>query len=255
MNPMEVKLNKEFKKIQKKLEDYWFEDGNDKLSDFADKTIREKYFDIHNKIEEIKKICKGNIYFEIVDDLNNKVDNLSDEIENLRSYLNNPDDFRRDMINAAQEDSKVFVDEIMTLEALAYYNDMQKLSNTMHCRTIQTMGRITFVINTVRDEVVNPYYEILNEEIDDISKILRDEGEELTSIIKNFPEKSERSKIQKIFDYKKLNKLVKQNGFEEVRQTGDHKIFSDGIKSIPIPQHKIGKGLSSKIQGQIKMEG
>ncbi|WP_254306765.1 type II toxin-antitoxin system HicA family toxin [Clostridium sp. 001] len=218
---MEVKLNNEFKKIQKKLEDYWFEDGNDKLSDFADKTIREKYFNIHNKIEEIKKICKSNIYFEIVDDLNNKVDNLSDEI--------------------------------MTLEALAYYNDMQKLSNTIHCRTIQTMGRITFVINTVCDEVVNPYYEILNEEIDDISKILHDKGEEFTSIIKEYPDKVEKSKVKKIFDYKKLNKLVKNSGFEEVRQTGDHKIFSDGIKSISIPQKTIGKGLSVKIQRQ--MEG
>lgn len=251
MNSMEVKLNNEFKKIQKKLEDYWFEDGNDKLSDFADKTIREKYFDIHDKIEEMKKICKGNIYFEIIDDLNNKVDNLSYEIENIKFYLNNPDGFRKDMMDAAQGDSKVFVDEIMTLETLAYYNDMQKLSNTIHCRTIQTMGRITFVINTVRDEVVNPYYEILNKEIDDISKILQDKGEELTFIIKDFPNKSEKSKIQKIFDYKKLNKLIENSGYEEVRQTGDHKIFSDGIKSIPIPQKTIGKGLSFKIQRQI----
>ncbi|MGL4572776.1 MAG: type II toxin-antitoxin system HicA family toxin [Clostridium sp.] len=60
-------------------------------------------------------------------------------------------------------------------------------------------------------------------------------------------------KKTKIFDFKEMNNLLIQNGFEPIRQKGSHKMFSNGEYTIPVPQHKLGKGLSFEIQSQIKV--
>lgn len=55
---------------------------------------------------------------------------------------------------------------------------------------------------------------------------------------------------RKIFNYKDMNSYIESQGFKYIRTTGSHKIYSNGIISIPVPQHTIGKGLSHKIQKQ-----
>lgn len=59
MQPLEIKLNREFKKLQKELEDYWFDEGNDKISNFVDKIARENLFKIQDVAKEIDTICKS----------------------------------------------------------------------------------------------------------------------------------------------------------------------------------------------------
>lgn len=55
-----------------------------------------------------------------------------------------------------------------------------------------------------------------------------------------------------IDDYKDLNKIANENGFELVRCNGDHGIFKSSNGMVVIPQGRsIGKGLSIKIQKTI----
>ncbi|MBV4428725.1 type II toxin-antitoxin system HicA family toxin [Clostridium tyrobutyricum] len=253
MKPLEIKLNREFKALQKQFEDYFFTEGHDKICDIADTIIRERYLKIHNMIDTAKKFYKNTDNKKLLETIDNTdiLDKLEDEVNNLQEYINDGEDIRQKLMKDATEDTKEINNKIMELEAITYYNNMQKLSNQIDARMMQSLGRITFVLNTICDEVFSPYCNQVNLELDEISGILNTMQLKINKILEQYPEESKKSKIIKIFDYKKLNKLVQNNGYKEVRQTGDHKIFSNGQKSIPIPQHVIGLGLTQKIQKQI----
>lgn len=64
----------------------------------------------------------------------------------------------------------------------------------------------------------------------------------------------ENKKKSKIFDFKEMNRLAKLKGFETTHCSGSHMILrhNESNKSVVVPQHSIGKGLSYKIQKQIK---
>jgi predicted RNA binding protein YcfA (HicA-like mRNA interferase family) len=253
MKPMEIKLNRLFCNLQKELEDYFFEEGSDKLSDTADEIIRGRYLKIHNMIDAAKKFYKNISNEELLKTLddNNILNTVEDEVINLQEYIKDGEDIRQKLMVDAVKDTKEIVDKINELEAIAYYNSIQKLANQIHARMLQSLGRITFIINEICNEVFHPYYKQINSELHELSEILSAKQLELNRILEKHPEESEKSKVIKIFDYKKLNKLVQSNGYEEVRQTGDHKIFSNGKKSIPVPQHNLKFGISAKIQKEM----
>jgi predicted RNA binding protein YcfA (HicA-like mRNA interferase family) len=254
MKPVEIKLNREFKALQKQLEDYFFDEGSDKLSDTADAIIRDRYLKIHNMIDAAKQFYKNTSNNELLKTLedNNILNTVEEEVTNLQKYINDGEDIRQKLMKNAAKDTREIVDKVNELEAIAYYNSMQKLANQMDARMLQSMGRIAFIINEICNEVFHPYYKQINNELGELSKILSTKQLELNRILeKHTAEESGKAKIIKIFDYKKLNKLVQDNGYKEVRQTGDHKIFSNGQKSIPVPQHGLGRGISAKIQRQV----
>lgn len=59
--------------------------------------------------------------------------------------------------------------------------------------------------------------------------------------------------IPNLENYREINKLAEDNGYEKIRQQGDHGIFMDENNNlVVIPQgRKVGKGLSKKICKQI----
>ncbi len=257
MNPQlksfEHELNNRFKTLQKQLEDFWCNEGNDKLSEIVDKVAQEKYLNVRNMARTIKEFCNSKDFD--IDKLYKLTDKFQDLINSINDYLydrNNKEGVAKDIVTVS-EDSKHIAEEIIEIKSLAYYSDLQRLSNTIEYRYIQTTQRIAYIVNNIIAETMDSYTELINEEIMNTQNIVNDKLKQVKSVDKRT--KIKKISTKKIFDYKKMNKLLQGNGYKEVRQTGDHKIFSDGIKSIPIPQHKIGKGLSSKIQGQIKMEG
>lgn len=76
----------------------------------------------------------------------------------------------------------------------------------------------------------------------------------LTEISENVSDiVSDKDRLDYIDDYKRLNKLATDSGFEYVRSKGDHGIFkNDNGLIVVIPQGRsIGKGLSIKIQKAI----
>lgn len=254
MKPQEIKLNRQFLALQKEIEDFWFTDGNDNISEFTDKVGREKYFEIRDIAASIEKLCKSEEF--TVKKCNELSNHFKDTLINFNDYLYNDttkiNGFQKDLFENVAEKSKKIIDEIKTVQALAYYNNMQKLANKIEARTWQTIGRITFILNSVLDEVITPYKKAINEEINKVEKILKDKHDEIEST-KNIEEIS-KTQTKKIFNYKEMDRLIKANGYEPVRQTGDHKIYSNvNGKSIPVPQHILGKGLSVKIQKQISL--
>lgn len=84
----------------------------------------------------------------------------------------------------------------------------------------------------------------IKETIESIQEV--EEKEEVKEVFKKGIE------TRKIFNYKDMNSYIESQGFKYVRSNGDHKIYSNGKISIPIPQHTLGKGLSVKIQKQIQ---
>ncbi|MCY6958298.1 type II toxin-antitoxin system HicA family toxin [Clostridium brassicae] len=253
MKPLEIKLNRQFLKLQKGIEDFWCMDGNDSISEFADKIGREKYFEIRDIGTEIEEECKSEDF--TIEKCNKLINDFVNKINNFNKYLYNPEitqGFKKDLFESVGEKSKKMIDEIKMVQALAYYSNLQKLANKIECRTWQTIGRITYILNTVLDEVMNPYKKAIDDEITKVKEILDKKAKEIK--LKTSKEKTEEvSKIttKKIFNYKEMDKLIKLNGYEPIRRRGDHKIYTNGTKSIPIPQHTLGKGLSCKIQKQI----
>ena len=60
------------------------------------------------------------------------------------------------------------------------------------------------------------------------------------------------NRVVYIDDYRRLNKLALDNGFEYIRSKGDHGIYKNKNGTVVIPQGRtIGKGLSCKIQKAI----
>lgn len=59
--------------------------------------------------------------------------------------------------------------------------------------------------------------------------------------------------IKKIFDYKEMESLAKDNGYEYKWSNGSHRIYENTQtnKIVVIPAHDLGLGLSIKIQKQI----
>ncbi|MBV4450907.1 type II toxin-antitoxin system HicA family toxin [Clostridium tyrobutyricum] len=255
MKPLEIKINRDFKILQKQFEDYFFTEGHDKICDIADEIIRKRYLKIHEIIEISKDFYKKDIldikkYIKENKEKREILDELDKEITSLKQAINCKNTEEKLLVNAT-EYTKPITDKIVELKAIAYYNNMQKLANQIEMRIQQSLGRITFVLNEICNEVFDPYCSQVDIELNELSEILYAKQLELNELCEEYTEESEKLKITKIFDYKKLNKLIQKNGYAEVRQTGDHKIFSNGQKSIPIPQHVIGLGLTQKIQKQI----
>ncbi|MGL5067244.1 MAG: type II toxin-antitoxin system HicA family toxin [Sarcina sp.] len=103
-------------------------------------------------------------------------------------------------------------------------------------------------------------YLSLSEEINEIHKLIVSYIPIILEINNSFLDEKEdikldevfnNKKYKKIFDYREMNNLMIERGFNPVRQTGSHLIYSNNNISIPVPQHTIGKGLSIAIQKQL----
>ena len=58
--------------------------------------------------------------------------------------------------------------------------------------------------------------------------------------------------ITKEYSFREFKKLLHENGFEYLRVTGDHYIFSNGISLISVPNH--GKKLNRMITRRLIKE-
>lgn len=111
------------------------------------------------------------------------------------------------------------------------------------------------VVVLLKDSIVKYIVGILKElcnveisvEDEDLDTLL-----ESVSTVAEDIEEVDFEKLEYISDYKRLNKLAKDNGFNLARCKGDHGIFKNDNGLVVIPQGRsIGKGLSFKIQKAI----
>ncbi len=108
--------------------------------------------------------------------------------------------------------------------------------------------------------------ELIDDALTDIIDFIKEYGEILQQtkkfddFINKLPElpievenKTKTPQIQKIFDYKNLQNIAINNGYKYKWSSGDHNIYEHPTTKniVVIPAHKIGLGLSIKIQKQI----
>ena len=56
--------------------------------------------------------------------------------------------------------------------------------------------------------------------------------------------------------YDEMHRLIRQNGWEVIRQSGSHVIYRKGQKTYPVPLHQgkvLGKGLECKIKKEMHL--
>lgn len=123
---------------------------------------------------------------------------------------------------------------------------------------------ITEVQNTIKDFFIENYQICIESDFEKNIEYIFYIMENLNEFEKQLEEQQNEQAIEKviegivknekkkIFDYKQMNELMVQNGFEPVRQKGSHRVFSNDTHSIVVPQHQLGKGLSFEIQSQIQ---
>lgn len=97
-----------------------------------------------------------------------------------------------------------------------------------------------------------------SESFADLVRIINEDSPLLASILaeqdlEGEDDDSEIMEIPNLENYREINKLAEDNGYEKIRQQGDHGIFMDENNNlVVIPQgRKVGKGLSKKICKQI----
>lgn len=250
MSPLELKLKREFNKQQQELENYWVSRLSE-IHDYVDDECSNRYFSFKKVVDAIVKESQ-------VTELNKLLDQFEVEFEKcvyLSKWSNDEkedlSEFQHDVLNfAMNEEIKNKLNEMQTIRDIAYYSNLQKNGHIYDLNIKQTLKRILYILNSITTEIIPPYLKEINNELNKVQTFM---NEYINNLLKNKNTLDDTSKneTKKIFDYKKMNKLLELQGFKEVRQTGDHKIYNNGSKSIPVPQHNLGKGLSCKIQKQI----
>lgn len=121
---------------------------------------------------------------------------------------------------------------------------IKKYSNILRNLAIELFNNLTKDIKEFLEEN-NP----LNQDNTDIIE----QSQEIQELPGNTEFNNSKNKLHKIFDYKLLERVAETNGYEYKWTNGSHKIFEHfkSNKIIVIPAHKIGLGLSIKIQKQI----
>ena len=222
-------------------------------SDFIEKETEDKIIILNDKINIL-----NNFFYEYEKDKH---------IKNVMSYI-------------SIEESVVFSIEVMISNI---FNDYKKYTNNLgYINPLMTIlsiceafernrfireknllkRNLQEVETTIKKYFSDNYISIVMEKVKEIYEIiaynhlklkkflLENKKKEKTTATENIKEVF---KKRKIFDFKEMNNLLIQNGFEPIRQKGSHKMFSNGEYTIPVPQHKLGKGLSFEIQSQMKV--
>ncbi|MBO4467333.1 MAG: type II toxin-antitoxin system HicA family toxin [Bacteroidales bacterium] len=56
--------------------------------------------------------------------------------------------------------------------------------------------------------------------------------------------------------YDELHRIIRRNGWKELRQTGSHVIYTKDGKLYPVPYHgskEVGKGLERKVRKEMDL--
>lgn len=260
MKPMEIKLIREFKEKKTIVENFFMGDLVDIITDYADKRGQEKYKLVKDMCDNLKEIMnKMNDLQGFADNLteyNKTICSLNTLVTSIDEYFDTEKDFSEEILKVTKDNMQKDLDELQQIVFMAQYTNNQKSAYNMQFQMKKMLDDITYSINQTLTSVIPIYRRGMNEVIKEIIDLTDKKIDLYTNLknknlIKNSDE-LQKQDCKKIFDYKKMNKLFRDNGWYEDRQTGDHKIFKneDG-KSVPVPQHSLGLGLSSKIQKSI----
>ena len=230
------------------------------LIDNLEKVRADKFNDISVEIYTLSEEADNVEFFDLetialmdkIDYLHNKFNNMilkyDEKIKDIDIEVDSLIDKVNEIIKSMQEQARNF----LTGNSSKYTHNVN--FTIVRNRLFVFRKRMIHLLNEFLD-----YDTGLNSEIDytrDTIQILKRQAMKRVKRESDALEKSikENKKKSKIFDYKEMNRLAKLKGFETTHCNGSHMILRhiDSKKSIVVPQHSIGKGLSFKIQKQMK---
>lgn len=262
MKPHELKIMREYKKLQTEVENTIMTDINDKVSELLDKRCAEKY-ELAQKVtkEALEGIAPA---LKELNGVNYKnyiraLENFFDKAEAIKNYMGYENELAKEVKELVEPFIKPKMDEIEELILGTSYINLHQVSRNMFLQMQMLNKNINYLLVQIINQTLTTYKDIIYEEFTKVLEMSRKVDQKFDEIvdkkISDF-EKMEKFKTQKIFDHKKLDKLIKDLGYQATRQTGSHKIYeNEQGKSVPVPQHSrdLGKGLSMKIQKQINI--
>lgn len=159
----------------------------------------------------------------------------------------------------------------MNLLLIAYGNGLSSklkpsvIESKQKCACNQLANECMKIINYLFTNLIREYEDYVFSELLDLQNDIFEKNtlirNEIMNRLKAMADTAEKQSIEKTIEnykkplftdnYKKLNAILKSKNYIEVRQRGSHKIFSNGKYSIPVPQHRIGKGLFNQINKEI----
>lgn len=265
MKGQELKLMREFKEKSKELTNFVMTDLNDELSEFLDiecnkyllktQELYKNVTDVINKINTMEDIK------EYINKYNETVNSISEVAEEINSFFCNDDKSDKSITKLIMDKNiskiKPYSDELNELIIIASLMGCQKTSNNLKFQFKKLIDEITCLINEIADQVINPYKKEINNTYLQTCELVKNKQKELMEWLEdndkdNKKNKSKDKKFKKVFKCKDMNYILEQTGYEPIRQSGSHKIYSDGIKNISVPQHTVfNKCLGYGIQKQI----
>lgn len=131
--------------------------------------------------------------------------------------------------------------------------DTQKEVTIANTRLSLIFHRINGLGNTLRDDMVTNVILQINNIIDGINRLSNIEYRKLKRISTPKENIEESIKLEKIYNYKDMEALARDNGYEFNRQSGDHLIYKHykTNRIVVIPAHRLEKSLSFEIQKQL----
>lgn len=128
--------------------------------------------------------------------------------------------------------------------------------NNLHKIIVDSKEYLVEPIKSAVNLDIYSFFKILKEYLANLDTVEDNQVDDspMVSLEDNLVSESDLANFKYIDDYKDLNSLAKENGFNLIRCNGDHGIFrNDNGYTVVIPQGRtIGKGLSIKIQKSIK---
>lgn len=111
-------------------------------------------------------------------------------------------------------------------------------------------NKVDVMINSMQDNYAGELADILIQILYETGKLLTEEDKEK---YKTIQEEEKKIIYNKIFNYKDMERLALEYGYEKVRTNGDHIMYKHNKtnKLVPIVGHELGYGLSRTIQKQL----
>lgn len=133
-------------------------------------------------------------------------------------------------------------------KSVVYVNRGQLPLYQKRCNVLR--NKIEIMIKSMHDNYAEELVDILMQILHDTGKLVSESDKKKYEIIQ---EEDKKIQYKKIFDYKEMQQLALDYGYEKVRTTGDHMMYKHikTNKLVPIVAHEIQTGLSRQIQKQL----
>ncbi|MBU3215848.1 type II toxin-antitoxin system HicA family toxin [Clostridium estertheticum] len=258
MKCRDMKLMKDFKKMEYEIENYFMAEITDIVSEFSDRKGQEKYKLMENLSIELKETMAQMLdlesYEKNMPEYDKRFKKLDTARMDIEKYFEIVGEFTNELIGEIKESIQPKIDGLQELIAMSEFKHFDRSTNNLKFEFKKFVDRITFIINGAIGDTVQAYKNAIDEILIPLQKIITkkaDYYDELTAPKTIIDIKKD--KIKKIIDCEVMDNLLLEKGYAPIRQNGSHLIYSDGVKSIPIPQHSsLNKYLGYGIQKQIR---